>query len=67
MRRPASAAASISARSISASGRHRDDARALQGSAPALTDLVGGHVSMYFSSLPPAIALVKEGKLARWR
>jgi tripartite-type tricarboxylate transporter receptor subunit TctC len=34
-----------------------------KGSAPALTDLVGGHVSMYFSSLPPAIALVKEGKL----
>ena len=34
-----------------------------KGSAPALTDLVGGHVSMYFSSMPPAIALVKEGKL----
>src|SRR5437868_2391654 len=34
-----------------------------KGSAPALTDLVGGHVSMYFSSLPPAIALVKEGKI----
>ena len=34
-----------------------------KGSAPALTDLVGGHVSMYFSSLPPAISLVKEGKL----
>ena len=33
------------------------------GSAPALTDLVGGHVSVYFSSMPPAIALVKEGKL----
>jgi tripartite-type tricarboxylate transporter receptor subunit TctC len=34
-----------------------------KGSAPALTDLVGGHVAIYFSSLPPAIALVKEGKL----
>src|SRR6201991_1623541 len=34
-----------------------------KGSAPALTDLVGGHVSMYFSSMPPAVALVKEGKL----
>src|SRR4029079_7231517 len=32
-------------------------------SAPALSDLVGGHVSMYFSSLPPAVALVKDGKL----
>src|SRR5436305_8690951 len=34
-----------------------------KGSAPALTDLVGGHVSMYFSSMPPALALVQEGKL----
>ena len=34
-----------------------------KGSAPALNDLVGGHVSMYFSSMPPAIALVKEGKI----
>jgi len=34
-----------------------------KGSAPALTDLIGGHVSMYFSSMPPAISLVKEGKL----
>ena len=34
-----------------------------KGSAPALTDLLGGHVSIYFSSLPPAIALVKEGKV----
>jgi tripartite-type tricarboxylate transporter receptor subunit TctC len=34
-----------------------------KGSAPALADLVGGHVSMYFSSLPPAISLVKDGKL----
>jgi len=34
-----------------------------KGSGPALNDLVGGHVSMYFSSLPPAIGLVKEGKL----
>jgi tripartite-type tricarboxylate transporter receptor subunit TctC len=34
-----------------------------KGSAPALSDLVGGHISMYFSSLPPAVALVKDGKL----
>ncbi len=34
-----------------------------KGSAPALTDLVGGHVAIYFSSLPPAISLVKEGKV----
>jgi len=34
-----------------------------RGSGPALTDLLGGHVSIYFSSLPPAIGLVKDGKL----
>jgi tripartite-type tricarboxylate transporter receptor subunit TctC len=34
-----------------------------QGSAPALTDLIGGHVSIYFSSLPPAIGLVQDGKV----
>src|SRR5450631_4599967 len=34
-----------------------------KGSGPALTDLLGGHVAIYFSSLPPAIALIKEGKV----
>jgi tripartite-type tricarboxylate transporter receptor subunit TctC len=34
-----------------------------RGSGPVLTDLLGGHVATYFSSLPPAIGLVKEGKL----
>jgi len=34
-----------------------------KGSGPALTDLIGGHVAMYFSSLPPAVGLVKEGKV----
>jgi tripartite-type tricarboxylate transporter receptor subunit TctC len=34
-----------------------------KGSAPALTDLIGNHVSIYFSSLPPAIGLVKDGKV----
>jgi tripartite-type tricarboxylate transporter receptor subunit TctC len=34
-----------------------------KGSSPALTDLVGGHVSIYFSSLPPAVGLVKQGKV----
>ena len=34
-----------------------------KGSGPALTDLLGGHVAIYLSSLPPAIALVKEGKV----
>ena len=34
-----------------------------KGSAPALADLVGGHVAIYFSSLPPAIGLVRDGKV----
>ena len=34
-----------------------------KGSGPALTDLLGGHVSIDFSSLPSAIGLVKDGKL----
>ena len=34
-----------------------------KGSGPALQDLVGGHVSIYFSSMPPAIGLVRDGKL----
>jgi tripartite-type tricarboxylate transporter receptor subunit TctC len=34
-----------------------------KGSSPALTDLLGGHVAIYFSSLPPAIALIREGKV----
>jgi tripartite-type tricarboxylate transporter receptor subunit TctC len=34
-----------------------------KGTGPALTDLLGAHVSMYFSSLPSAISLVKEGKV----
>ena len=34
-----------------------------RGSAPALTDLIGGHVSVYFSSLPPVGGLASEGKV----
>ena len=34
-----------------------------KGTGPALTDLLGGHVQIFFSSLPPAIGLVKEGRL----
>jgi len=34
-----------------------------KGTGPALADLVGGHVSIYFSSMPSAIGLVRDGKL----
>src|SRR5262249_7055617 len=32
-----------------------------KGSAPALNDLLGGHVQIYFSSLPPAVGMRAEG------
>jgi tripartite-type tricarboxylate transporter receptor subunit TctC len=34
-----------------------------RGTGPALTDLIGGHVAMYMSSLPSAIGIVREGKV----
>jgi tripartite-type tricarboxylate transporter receptor subunit TctC len=34
-----------------------------KGTAPALTDLAGGQVQMMFSVVPPALALIKAGKL----
>jgi tripartite-type tricarboxylate transporter receptor subunit TctC len=34
-----------------------------KGSSPALADLIGGHVAIYFSSLPPAIGLIKDGRV----
>jgi tripartite-type tricarboxylate transporter receptor subunit TctC len=34
-----------------------------RGTGPALTDLLGGHVAMYMSSLPSAIGLVREAKV----
>jgi tripartite-type tricarboxylate transporter receptor subunit TctC len=34
-----------------------------KGTGPAIADLLGGHVNMTFSSLPPAIGLVREGKV----
>ena len=34
-----------------------------RGTGPALTDLIGGHVAMYFSSLPSAVGITREGKV----
>ena len=34
-----------------------------KGTGQALTDVIGGHVKLYFSSPPPAIGLVKSGQL----
>jgi len=36
---------------------------AYKGTAPALTDLIGGQVQVSFSTLPPALPHVKSGKL----
>ena len=34
-----------------------------RGTGPALTDLLGGHVAVYFSSLPSAVGIVRDGKV----
>jgi tripartite-type tricarboxylate transporter receptor subunit TctC len=34
-----------------------------RGTGPAIGDLLGGHVSLFFSSLAPAISIVKDGKV----
>jgi len=34
-----------------------------KGGGPALVDLVGGRVDLIFSTMPPALSLVKSGKL----
>jgi len=34
-----------------------------KGTGPAITDLLGGHVSMAFTSLPPAVGVVRDGRL----
>ena len=34
-----------------------------RGSGPALNDLVGGHVTMMFATMPPSIGLARDGKV----
>ena len=34
-----------------------------KGSAPALNDLVGGHIQMMFCDVPPAMSLIQTGKI----
>jgi len=34
-----------------------------KGSAPALNDLVGGHIHMMFCDVPPAMSLIETGKI----
>jgi tripartite-type tricarboxylate transporter receptor subunit TctC len=34
-----------------------------KGSAPALNDLVGGHIQMMFCDVPPALPLIQSGKI----
>jgi tripartite-type tricarboxylate transporter receptor subunit TctC len=34
-----------------------------KGTGPAIADLLGGHVSMTYSSLPPTLGLIRDGKV----
>jgi tripartite-type tricarboxylate transporter receptor subunit TctC len=34
-----------------------------RGSVPAITDVAGGHVQLMFCDVPPALALIREGKV----
>jgi tripartite-type tricarboxylate transporter receptor subunit TctC len=34
-----------------------------KGAAPALTDLLGGQITIYLSSIPPAVPLIRSGRL----
>jgi tripartite-type tricarboxylate transporter receptor subunit TctC len=34
-----------------------------RGTAPALTDLLGGHVGLMFATMPSALGLVRDGKV----
>jgi tripartite-type tricarboxylate transporter receptor subunit TctC len=34
-----------------------------KGAAPALTDILGGQITIYLSSIPPAVPLIKAGRL----
>ncbi len=34
-----------------------------KGTAPALNDVVGGHIAFMFADIPPALALIRAGKL----
>ena len=34
-----------------------------KGTVPALNDLMGGHIAFMFADIPPALALIKSGKL----
>ena len=34
-----------------------------KGTAPALNDLAGGHIAFMFADIPPALALIRAGKL----
>lgn len=34
-----------------------------KGAAPALNDLIGGHVDMYFPGFPPSMPLIKSGQV----
>jgi tripartite-type tricarboxylate transporter receptor subunit TctC len=48
---------------VELSGRRWSYAKPYRGAAPALTDLLGGRVQVYFGPMPSSIEYIKTGKL----
>ena len=46
-------------------GRHQAHPRAYRGTAPAMTDLLGGQIPVLFDNLPGSMAQIKAGRSAR--
>ena len=64
--RPAPAARLISPENIPISPKVKLVHIPYKGSAPALTDLLGGQINMYFGQYPAAAPLAKSGRFARF-
>ena len=50
-------------RTVQATRRRRYPARALQGSTPAVQDLLGGQVQLMFDNMPTVLPMIRAGKL----
>ena len=52
-------------RALQRDGQREDGARAVKGNAPALTDLIGGHVDVVFNGLTSALPSSNPGSFGR--
>src|SRR5262249_38544042 len=50
-------------RAFASNGRHQAYARALSGTAPAMTDLLGGQIPVLFDNLPDSIQQIQAGRI----